>query len=881
MKQPKPLSDPATVRQALQLLFAPGQLVELRAIGTRKGTVSGYFDDFERLTPAAASWSGRAKAVYVSLNELSPDLRFRAYNRVELFVRETTNDKQIIRRRLLLIDFDPVRFTGISSTDEEHRWAIERAIASSEWLRTMGWPQPTVCDSGNGAHLIYHVLEPVDEDTTTLCARVLKAVALQFDDERVTVDQDVFTLCRMVKLPGTMACKGDDLPERPHRISRVLVEGDRGVLVTREQLVALSLRLPREKQEVRPEGRGGAVFDLSRALTHSGWDMRGPVAWNGGQKWILHTCPWNPAHTDRSAYVVQFPSGAIDAGCHHNGCRDRGWADLRDLLDAGWRERKAEREEAWEERKERKSARIEEPPHPADADLTAHPSHMSLTSQGRSDSERPKPASLTSLTSLSAQRRNTYEAPSELPDEAYFGVAGEIVKAISPHTETSDAAILISFLVGMACLLGRRYYVYRDGMRHYANEFACLVGLTAAGRKGTAARRVEEVLNRLNSNTTKLTHVYERVPTESDLSEPDDSVRRSQLSDRSDRSDRSDGSDGSPLFPRGEGRFSDLILTGLGSGEAMVEALADMAEDRRRIVIEEEFSKPLKVMRREGSTLSENLRAAWDGGILANRTKGRQLRAEETHLCVMGHITEEELLKEMTAVDKANGFANRFLWFCTSRSKSLPLGGGHPDIAPLVLRLQQVLGYQSTHGAIEFDGEAMLLWTDGGIYELLTDRPKGAFGNITTRAAAHVTRLSLTYALLDCDREIKLEHLMAALGVWEYAERSCRYLFGQSSGDRYQDTIREVLAAAYPDGMTRLQLRDQFGRHAEPGAIPTALRELAERGLVARHEIKTAGRSAEYWVYEPNGEQTQEPTGALEVARRWCDGRKGVSEGPR
>ena len=41
--------------------------------------------------------------------------------------------------------------------------------------------------------------------------------------------------------------------------------------------------------------------------------------------------PWNPEHTNRAAYLVQFASGAIAAGCHHHGCAGKDWHALRRL----------------------------------------------------------------------------------------------------------------------------------------------------------------------------------------------------------------------------------------------------------------------------------------------------------------------------------------------------------------------------------------------------------------------------------------------------------------------------------------------------------------------------------------------------------------------
>jgi hypothetical protein len=296
-------------------------------------------------------------------------------------------------------------------------------------------------------------------------------------------------------------------------------------------------------------------------------------------------------------------------------------------------------------------------------------------------------------------------------------------------------------------------------------------------------------------------------------------------------------------------------LDGLGSGEALVAALAEddeeldgEREERRRLVFEEEFSRPLTVMRREGSILSQILRAAWDGAPLASRTKGKVLEARQAHLGVLGHVTEDELKRQMGAADMFNGFANRFLWFCTKRSKSLPFGGGKAPVAPLISTLRKVLEAAREPREIDFDAEAAAMWDSGGLYDLLVDRPPGLLGAVTGRAEAHVMRLSLFYAVMDIARAITVKHLLAGLALWDYNERSCGYLFGHSTGDRYADTILEVLVEAYPGFLTRTQIRDVFGRNAEAGRIPAALSLLERSGFIVKGSLpQERGRPVEVW----------------------------------
>ena len=216
------MADVGEIQRAIDLLLAPGQVCELRIPNTRRATVSGYFDDSGKLAQAAANWSGKAPAVYLTLNPVDPALLARAHNRVKEYARETTSDSQILARCWLPVDFDAVRPAGISSTDAEHQKALERAREARGWLRTQGWPEPVFADSGNGTHLLCHIDLPNDQGATDLLRGCLQTLAFKFDDDAVKVDTGNFNAARIWKLYGTAVCKGDSTHDRPHRLARIL-----------------------------------------------------------------------------------------------------------------------------------------------------------------------------------------------------------------------------------------------------------------------------------------------------------------------------------------------------------------------------------------------------------------------------------------------------------------------------------------------------------------------------------------------------------------------------------------------------------------------------------------------------------------------------------
>lgn len=209
------MTDTAMIQQAASVFFTPGTIAELRIIDTPRGTVSGYFDHSQAFTQAAQRWSGKAPAVYCTLNPCTPALLARAANRLKDRVKTTTSDKDIVRRAWFPLDFDPVRPADISATDAEHDAALQRAEVCAGWLHNRGWPAPVAADSGNGGHRLYRIDLPNDDASRALLQRCLEALDMYFSDGAVALDVKVFNAARVWKVYGTMACKGDHLPEAP------------------------------------------------------------------------------------------------------------------------------------------------------------------------------------------------------------------------------------------------------------------------------------------------------------------------------------------------------------------------------------------------------------------------------------------------------------------------------------------------------------------------------------------------------------------------------------------------------------------------------------------------------------------------------------------
>jgi hypothetical protein len=263
--------------------------------------------------------------------------------------------------------------------------------------------------------------------------------------------------------------------------------------------------------------------------------------------------------------------------------------------------------------------------------------------------------------------------------------------------------------------------------------------------------------------------------------------------------------------------------------------------------MEGELSQALKVMKREGNTLSPIMRNAWDGENLKTMVKHSPLKATNPHISVLGHITSTELLRHLTETEMANGLANRFLWAKVKRVKSLPFGGEWytVDVSPVTATLHSALRtFQGKDLRLDFaDEDARELWVEA--YGILTgDRP-GMFGAITARAEAQTLRLALLYAVADGSSMIRTAHIESALAVWGYCEDSARAIFGNSTGDPDADKVLEHLR----DGeLTRDEIRDTFSRNRSSEEIDRIKDFLLDVGrITVTRERRDAKKPTEVW----------------------------------
>lgn len=407
--------------------------------------------------------------------------------------------------------------------------------------------------------------------------------------------------------------------------------------------------------------------------------------------------------------------------------------------------------------------------------------------------------------------------PDPMPESAFYGLAGDVVRAILPHTEAAREAILINFVVCFGAMVGRGPYTIAGNARHGANLFAVLTGATSGGRKGTSQAAVDGLFRQVDAEFMK-----DKTP--GGLSTGEGLIWAIR----------------DPIYrPKKRGKGSNP------DAEMEMELEVPGVDDKRLLVIETELGQTLQVLKREGNTLSAILRQAYDGKeCLQSLTKAVKGQSTGAHIALIGHVTREELLQNFASVEILNGLGNRILWTCVRKSKDLPEGGRMPDLSELAERVAAALEFASPGPLVERSPEAARLWAK--VYPALNAERGGLWGAATARAAANVVRLSVIFALLDCSDTIRPEHLKAALAVWQYCEASARFVFGGQESDPVQQKIIDNLKMG---PMTQTQINDLFGGHVSTTKLREKLEMLSAKGRIGCRDEKTATRTKKEWYF--------------------------------
>lgn len=318
--------DKQKIKEALSILKLDGQLFEIRILKGKK-IISGYFKSIDVMLKQLDTVDLNGTNIFYSLNYINEDCYCREQKDCFRLNVTTTSDTDIDSFQWLLIDLDPVRKRGISSTKEELVKAYDLARRIIEYLRDRQWPAPVMALSGNGIHLLYGIGLKNTEDNASILERCLKALNLIFSDQYVEIDTSVFNPSRVSKLYGSTAQKGSDTKERPHRMARIITKPDKVEQVKKEQLEKLASEYE-DSQPVQKSSKSSS-FDIEGWIEEHGIRVARVDTWKDTTKYVLEECPFDSNHKAPDSTIIKQPSGAIAFKCFHNSCSGHDWHELR------------------------------------------------------------------------------------------------------------------------------------------------------------------------------------------------------------------------------------------------------------------------------------------------------------------------------------------------------------------------------------------------------------------------------------------------------------------------------------------------------------------------------------------------------------------------
>lgn len=407
------------------------------------------------------------------------------------------------------------------------------------------------------------------------------------------------------------------------------------------------------------------------------------------------------------------------------------------------------------------------------------------------------------------------------------GILGEFVKLATRNSEADPAAVAITALVRFCAevyghMPDKGPHLYIGETVHAPRLFAVICGNSSKARKGTSRHPVTKLFGREHVHLADLRAWGLPLPARESggpLSTGEGLAYHVRDESDEERERRQRQNPNEPIREKG---------------------------DKRLMIQDEEFASGLACTKREGNTLSMGIRCFWDNGDYAPLTKNNPITVKGAHINIITHITMQELAVCLGDVQVVNGFGNRFLWICARRSKLVAMPPRMPEteLAPIQRELWRLVARAQKRGIMTLTANAEAMWE--GVYPEISKEHTGLAGSIINRGEAQTLRLALVYALLDGQGEIGECHLKAALAMWQYAQDSALYIFGDRAADPLEEKILEILKQG---PLTATELSAALNRNVPKDRLQPLLQQLeAQRRISVRH-IKQNGRGRPRLVF--------------------------------
>jgi hypothetical protein len=352
----------------------------------------------------------------------------------------------------------------------------------------------------------------------------------------------------------------------------------------------------------------------------------------------------------------------------------------------------------------------------------------------------------------------------KMRDEAFYGLAGRLALEVAPINGVSKEAVLIQFLICLSTLCAQKFYYSNGGKKNNTADYLVLVGTTGSSKKGTSFSDVKWFFDQYYPEFT-----------------------------------------------------ASKLKTGVNSGEGLINCIRDKVVgtdvDKRTgkeievikdegalskivLFLETEFSRLLKAGKRDGSTVTEIYRNAWDGVPLEINTSQRSIRSTDYCVSLIAHITPKELKSLVSDIDSSNGYLNRFM-FCLitgGEPKPFPESFDRVDFSftkELVALFNFINSIDSAEIVLADDAKGLYL----EIYNEFYYRPEDKITELVSRNTQHLIKMAMLFAICDQSPEINLSHLKASKALIDYSTASIQELFGKDSLTKKESKVMKFLSS--------------------------------------------------------------------------------------
>lgn len=391
-------------------------------------------------------------------------------------------------------------------------------------------------------------------------------------------------------------------------------------------------------------------------------------------------------------------------------------------------------------------------------------------------------------------------------NDAFYGPLGEYARRTEHAIEIDNLTHLSHILTVAGTVIGRRVFCYGGHTRHHPNLYVLIVGETAAG-KGVSMDLAKQLGEALNPG------------------------------------------------------FDKLMSYNLASGSGLIKLVADghtgpwkkrsknnrtqdvAVVDKRRLVFVAEMMAAFTAKDRNGSTLGDELKNAWDGRTLENNAN-EQIRATNPHIAMIGHVTPADFHWSLhgNKRDLFNGFYNRILLIRAHNVRMLPFYVPPPDCSDLFAKIRQSLSalgpaeeppvsprQVTWHQSAMADWEAFYCACKQGTHPFL----QGLDG-MSARLPPLVMRVALIWATLDGLPHITCEHLRAAKALCLESLNRVRELFaGNRGGGEPNMPLVNKLESTFADHVGEwgpTELHNATGNKHNKADLAAAAKELVNAG---------------------------------------------------